>query len=99
MAVDITALYCCLDDFCKVFADWEGNYPYDKAEFIRMSEKSHFDADQTRWSGREAGLPVQAVSAGIHAAAQYANCNGDIPRDSVAAAIEDALHAAIRYYK
>ena len=23
MAVDITALYCCLDDFCKVFADWE----------------------------------------------------------------------------
>jgi hypothetical protein len=23
MAVDITALYCCLDDFCKVFEDWE----------------------------------------------------------------------------
>jgi hypothetical protein len=23
MAVDITALYCCLDDFCKVFAEWE----------------------------------------------------------------------------
>ena len=23
MAIDITALYCCLDDFCKVFADWE----------------------------------------------------------------------------
>ena len=23
MAVDITALYCCLGDFCKVFADWE----------------------------------------------------------------------------
>jgi hypothetical protein len=23
MAVDITALYCCLDDFCKVFKDWE----------------------------------------------------------------------------
>jgi hypothetical protein len=22
MTVDITALYCCLDDFCKVFADW-----------------------------------------------------------------------------
>src|SRR4051794_27621595 len=25
MAVDITALYCCLDDFCKVFADWEAH--------------------------------------------------------------------------
>ena len=23
MAVDITALYCCLDDFCKGFAEWE----------------------------------------------------------------------------
>ena len=23
MAVDITALYCCLDDFCKVFEDWK----------------------------------------------------------------------------
>ena len=23
MAVDITALYCCLDDFCNVLADWE----------------------------------------------------------------------------
>jgi hypothetical protein len=28
MAVDITALYCCLDDFCKVFADW-GSPPTD----------------------------------------------------------------------
>jgi hypothetical protein len=25
MAVDITALYCCLDDFCEVFADWEAH--------------------------------------------------------------------------
>ena len=25
MAVDITALYCCLDDFCKVFADWQAH--------------------------------------------------------------------------
>ena len=25
MAVDITALYCCLYDFCKVFADWEAH--------------------------------------------------------------------------
>jgi hypothetical protein len=25
MAVDITALYCCLDDFCKVFQDWEAH--------------------------------------------------------------------------
>src|SRR4051812_50025359 len=25
MAVDITALYCCLDDFCNVFADWEAH--------------------------------------------------------------------------
>jgi hypothetical protein len=23
--VDITALYCCLDDFCKAFADWEAH--------------------------------------------------------------------------
>ena len=23
MAIDITALYCCLDDFCKVFEEWE----------------------------------------------------------------------------
>jgi hypothetical protein len=23
MSVDITALYCCLDDFCKVFEEWE----------------------------------------------------------------------------
>src|ERR1700750_2410266 len=23
MAVDITALYCCLDDFCRMFAEWE----------------------------------------------------------------------------
>ena len=25
MAVDITALYCCLDDFCKLLADWEAH--------------------------------------------------------------------------
>jgi hypothetical protein len=25
MAVDITALYCCLDDFCKVFTEWEAH--------------------------------------------------------------------------
>src|SRR3954453_10054782 len=25
MAVDITALYLCLDDFCKAFADWEAH--------------------------------------------------------------------------
>ena len=25
MAIDITTLYCCLDDFCKVFADWEAH--------------------------------------------------------------------------
>jgi hypothetical protein len=25
MAIDITALYCCLDDFCKVFADCEAH--------------------------------------------------------------------------
>jgi hypothetical protein len=25
MAIDSTALYCCLDDFCKVFADWEAH--------------------------------------------------------------------------
>jgi hypothetical protein len=25
MAIDITALYCCLDDFCKVFEDWESH--------------------------------------------------------------------------
>jgi hypothetical protein len=25
MAIDITALYCCLDDFCKVFDDWQAH--------------------------------------------------------------------------
>ena len=25
MSVDVTALYCCLDDFCKVFEDWEAH--------------------------------------------------------------------------
>ena len=25
MAVDITALYCCLDDFGTVFADWQAH--------------------------------------------------------------------------
>lgn len=25
MSVDITALYCCLDDFCKLFEAWEGH--------------------------------------------------------------------------
>ena len=25
MAIDITTLYCCLDDFCKVFEDWEAH--------------------------------------------------------------------------
>jgi IS5 family transposase len=25
MTVDITALYCCLDDFCNVFEDWEAH--------------------------------------------------------------------------
>src|SRR5215210_5166622 len=25
MAIDITALYCCLDDFCEVLADWEAH--------------------------------------------------------------------------
>ena len=23
MSIDITALYCCLDDFCKVYEEWE----------------------------------------------------------------------------
>jgi len=26
MAIDITALYCCLDDFCQVFEDWEAHH-------------------------------------------------------------------------
>src|SRR3954465_14976484 len=25
MAIDITALYCCLDDFCQVFEAWEAH--------------------------------------------------------------------------
>ena len=25
MAIDITALYCCLDDFCKLFEEWEAH--------------------------------------------------------------------------
>jgi hypothetical protein len=25
MAIDITALYCCLDDFCKLFGEWEAH--------------------------------------------------------------------------
>ena len=25
MAIDITALYCCLDDFCQAFGDWEAH--------------------------------------------------------------------------
>ena len=25
MAIDFTALDCCLDDFCKVFEDWEAH--------------------------------------------------------------------------
>jgi Transposase DDE domain len=25
MAIDITTLYCCLDDFCKVFEDWQAH--------------------------------------------------------------------------
>ena len=25
MSVDITALYCCLDDFCRLFEEWEGH--------------------------------------------------------------------------
>ena len=25
MSIDIRALYCCLDDFCKVFEDWEAH--------------------------------------------------------------------------
>ena len=25
MAIDVTALCCCLDDFCKVFEDWEAH--------------------------------------------------------------------------
>jgi IS5 family transposase len=25
MSINITALYCCLDDFCKVFEEWEGH--------------------------------------------------------------------------
>lgn len=24
MSINITALYCCLDDFCKIFEEWEG---------------------------------------------------------------------------
>jgi transposase len=26
MAIDITALYCCLDDFCQVFEEWEAHH-------------------------------------------------------------------------
>ena len=25
MAIDITALYCCLDDFCRVYDEWQGH--------------------------------------------------------------------------
>jgi hypothetical protein len=35
MAVDITALYCCLDDFCKVFEDWV-RIPVDRDHRFRL---------------------------------------------------------------
>ncbi len=25
MTIDITALYCCLDDFCNLYDEWEGH--------------------------------------------------------------------------
>jgi len=39
MAVDITALYCCLDDFCKVFADWEAHRLLPSEQTRRRSGK------------------------------------------------------------
>src|SRR3954451_4973086 len=39
MAVDITALYCCLDDFCKVFEDWEAHQLIPSAQTRKRSGK------------------------------------------------------------
>jgi hypothetical protein len=39
MAVDITALYCCLDDFCKAFADWEAHKLIPSEQTRRRSGK------------------------------------------------------------
>jgi hypothetical protein len=39
MAIDITALYCCLDDFCKVFADWEAHHLIPSAQTRQRAGK------------------------------------------------------------
>ena len=36
MAIDITALYCCLDDFCKVFEDWEAELSPNFGDGLRV---------------------------------------------------------------
>jgi hypothetical protein len=39
MAIDITALYCCLDDFCKVFEEWEAHRLIPSAQTRKRSGK------------------------------------------------------------
>ena len=52
MALDITALYCCLDDFCKVFEDWEAHRlipsqtTRQRTGKLSRSEKTSISAEQ-----------------------------------------------------
>jgi hypothetical protein len=52
MAVDITALYCCLDDFCKVFADWEAVSLRRGPPSVKGGDERRFDPRKHRGEGK-----------------------------------------------
>ena len=68
MAVDITALYCCLDDFCKVFADWEAHRLLPSEQTRQRSGK----LSRTRSPGIQLGISATAIGAG--AAGRLCRC-------------------------
>jgi hypothetical protein len=81
MAIDITALYCCLDDFCKVFGDWEAHRlipsQTTRQRTIKLSRAEMLFIMQGGWLVRysvspplSGPLPVGCVTCGSRVVAQ-----------------------------
>ena len=79
MAIDITALYCCLDDFCKLLADWEAH---------RLLPSETYPAAPRQAVARRDAVHCGAVSPlAVHSTSRHSTATGSASSIAPALAI------------